>query len=261
MTQPQLQDLLSAVARGELSIAEALDRLRSLPFENLPFATLDHHRSLRCGHAEVIFCAGKTTEQVCEIGRRLSANNRATLATRASAEQLEAMARNFSPVLIDRQARAALINPPPLLEPAAARPPIAVVSAGTSDAPVAAEAMITLRSMSAPSIAINDVGVAGLHRLLAHVPTLQNCCAIVAIAGMEGALPSVVGGLVACPVFAVPTSVGYGANLNGIATLLAMLNSCASNVTVVNIDNGFGAALSAALVHQQILKHAGAARG
>lgn len=255
MNPTQLQSLLTAVANGTLSIPDALTRLRSLPFENLPFATLDHHRSLRCGHAEVIFCSGKTTQQICKIAKRLSANNTPTLATRASTEQLDALKQNFPTALIDPTARAALVNPPPQLDPTPTRPPIAVVSAGTSDAPVAAEALITLRSMSVPVIAITDVGVAGLHRLLAHVPTLQNCCAIVAIAGMEGALPSVIGGLVPCPVFAVPTSVGYGANLAGLAPLLAMLNSCASNVTVVNIDNGFGAALTASLVHHQILKH------
>jgi len=251
----QIQRLLTEVARGECTIADALSRLRSLPFEQLPFATLDHHRSLRCGHAETIFCSGKTTEQVCEIAQRLSANENPVLATRASENQLDALFVDFPTALIDQTARAALINPPKLLDPSPTRPPVAVVSAGTADAPVAAEAMITLRSMSVPAIPITDVGIAGLHRLLHHVPTLQNCCTIVAIAGMEGALPSVVGGLVSCPVFAVPTSIGYGANLSGLAPLFAMLNSCASNVTVVNIDNGFGAALSASLVHHQILKH------
>jgi pyridinium-3,5-biscarboxylic acid mononucleotide synthase len=251
----QLQHLLNSVANGDLSARDALTRLRSLPFEQLPFATLDHHRSLRCGHGEVIFCAGKTTDQVCEIARKLSANNSAVLATRASENQLDALYLDFPTALIDEQAGAALINPPKLLDPSPTRPPVAVVSAGTSDGPVAAEAMITLRSMSVPAIPITDVGIAGLHRLLHHVPTLQNCCAIVAIAGMEGALPSVVGGLVGCPVFAVPTSVGYGANLSGLAPLFAMLNSCASNVSVVNIDNGFGAALSASLVHHQILSY------
>jgi hypothetical protein len=251
----QLRHLLSSVANGECSIPAALARLRSLPFEELPFATLDHHRSIRCGHAEVIFCSGKTTEQVCEIAKRLSANNDPVLATRTSENQLDALFVDFPTALIDPIAHAALINPPKLLDPSPTRPPVAIISAGTSDAPVAAEALITLRSMSVPAIPITDVGIAGLQRLLHHVPTLQNCCAVVAIAGMEGALPSVVGGLVACPVFAVPTSVGYGANLSGLAPLFAMLNSCASNVTVVNIDNGFGAALSASLVHHQILRH------
>ena len=255
MTTDHLKSLLTALARGELSVSDALLRLRSLPFENLPFATLDHHRSLRCGHAEVIFAAGKSPDQLIAIAKKLSSNTTPILATRANLEQLEALQKNFPAALIDPTAKAALINPPRPIDPAANRPPVAVVSAGTSDSPIAAEALITLRSMSTPTINITDVGVAGLHRLLPHVPALQNCCAIVAIAGMEGALPSVIGGLVSCPVFAVPTSVGYGANLNGLTPLLAMLNSCASNVTVVNIDNGFGAALSASLVHHQILKH------
>jgi len=255
VTPEQLKSLLSSVARGQTSIPDALSSLRSLPFENLPFATLDHHRSLRCGHSEVIFCSGKTTDQLRQIAQKLSAGHSPILATRASDEQLSALQLDFPAALIDKAARAALINPPEQPAPSPTRPAVAVVSAGTSDSPVAAEALLTLRSMSVPSIPIADVGIAGLHRLLAHVPTLQNCCAIVAIAGMEGALPSVVGGLVACPVFAVPTSVGYGANLSGLAPLFAMLNSCASNVTVVNIDNGFGAALSASLVHHQILRH------
>jgi NCAIR mutase (PurE)-related protein len=255
VTTDHLTQLLRSVASGQTTINDALSRLRSLPFENLPFATLDHHRSLRCGHSEVIFCSGKTTTQLLEIATRLSADAKTVLATRASPDQLQALQENFPNALIDPIARAALINPPMLLDPSPSRPPIAIISAGTSDAPIAAEALITLRSMSVPAIQITDVGIAGLHRLLHHVPTLQSCCAIVAIAGMEGALPSVIGGLVPCPVFAVPTSIGYGANLAGLTPLLAMLNSCASNVTVVNIDNGFGAALSASLVHHQILKH------
>lgn len=257
MSPEQLQLLLSDVARGKLSIPNALQRLRSLPFEQLPFATLDHHRSLRCGHAETIFCSGKTTDQVRQIAKKLAANNTPILATRANDEQLTTLQADFPNALIDHPARAALINPPEQPAPSPTRPPVAVVSAGTSDSPVAAEALITLRSASVPAIPITDVGIAGLHRLLAHVPTLQNCCAIVAIAGMEGALPSVIGGLVSCPVFAVPTSVGYGANLSGLAPLLAMLNSCSSNISVLNIDNGFGAALCASLVHHQILKHVG----
>ncbi len=255
MDKDQIQRLLTSVARGECTIPDALSRLRSLPFEELPFATLDHHRSIRCGHPEVIFCSGKTPQQVVEIASRLSESSGRVLATRASPEHLNHLQKAFPSALIDPTAHAALINPREPLDPSPTRPPVAIISAGTSDAPVAAEALITLRSMSVPAIPITDVGIAGLHRLLHHLPTLQNCCAIVAIAGMEGALPSVVGGLVACPVFAVPTSVGYGANLSGLAPLFAMLNSCASNVTVVNIDNGFGAALSASLVHHQILRH------
>ena len=147
----QLASLLGAVADGKISIPEALSRLRTLPFENLSFATLDHHRSLRCGHAEVIYCSGKTTQQVCEIAGRLSANNAPTLATRASMEQLDALKHAFPAAVIDPTAHAALVNPPPQVDPSPTRPPIAVVSAGTSDAPIAAEALITLRSMSVPT--------------------------------------------------------------------------------------------------------------
>jgi NCAIR mutase (PurE)-related protein len=153
-------------------------------------------------------------------------------------------------VIVNDLARAVLVNPPAEINPGEGA--VAVVSAGTADAPVAEEALLTLRSIGAPSHQMCDVGVSGLHRLLKHVPTLQGCCAIVVVAGMEGALPSVVGGLVGCPVFAVPTSVGYGASFGGVAALLGMLNSCASNVTVVNIDNGFGAAFAAGLVWQQV---------
>jgi NCAIR mutase (PurE)-related protein len=203
----RLQQLLTALASGEITVTEAISRLRTLPFEQLPFATLDHHRSLRCGHPEVIFCAGKTPEQVVEIAAKLAKDGEKVLATRASGEHLNALHQEFPQATIDPVARAALINPPALIDPSPSRPPIAVVSAGTSDSPVAAEALITLRSMSVPSIPITDVGIAGLHRLLASPADIaKSCCAIVAIAGMEGALPSVIGGLVPCPVFAVPTS-------------------------------------------------------
>jgi len=224
-----------------------------MPFEQLPFATVDHHRALRCGHPEVVFCPGKTVEQVVEIARRLAQNEGRVLATRASAQQIEALRGAFPAASINEAARTVLINPPP--EDAEANgAAVAVVCAGTADLPVAEEAMMTLRSMGVPTRRICDVGVSGVHRLLSHVSSLQQCCAVVVVAGMEGALPSVVGGLVACPVFAVPTSIGYGASLGGLTALLAMLNSCASNVTVVNIDNGFGAAFSAALVYQQIAR-------
>jgi NCAIR mutase (PurE)-related protein len=252
MNPSHIQQLLAQVASSEVSVADALERLRSLPFENLPYATLDHHRSIRCGHPEVIFCPSKTPEQVVEIARRLSANGSAVLATRASADQIAAVeAAGFANLVIDRTARGILINPP-TAEPDVSTPPVLVISAGTADGPVAAEAMLTLRAMAVRAHQISDVGVSGLHRILAHVQTLQRACAIVVVAGMEGALPSVVGGLVACPVFAVPTSVGYGASFNGLAALLGMLNSCAASVTVSNIDNGFGAAYSAALVFKQV---------
>lgn len=239
------------MAAGKASVDEALERLRRLPFEELPFATVDHHRGIRCGQPEVIFCQGKTTEQVLAIAGRLAAAGTTVLGTRASAEQLQAMQGLSQDVTIDAAARAFVINPPAAHEPEAAR--VLVISAGTADQPVAAEALLTLRAMDVPARQIVDVGVAGLHRLLAHVETLQKACAIVVVAGMEGALPSVVGGLVACPVFAVPTSVGYGASFGGLAALLGMLNSCASSVSVVNIDNGFGGGFCAGMVYKQVV--------
>ena len=251
----QLTQVLNGVADQTVSIEDALKRLRSLPFEQLPFATLDHHRAIRCGHPEVIFCPGKTVEHVVEIGRRLAQHGNGVLATRASAEQIAALRETFPNSAISESGRIVLINPTPETPvPEDGKPHVTLIAAGTADLPVAEEAKMTLRAMQVPTQTIFDVGVAGLHRLLNHVPTIQASCAVVVVAGMEGALPSVVGGLVACPVFAAPTSVGYGASMGGLAALLGMLNSCSSSVTVVNIDNGFGAAFSAALVYKQIMR-------
>jgi NCAIR mutase (PurE)-related protein len=248
----QLRELLHAVASQQTSVEQAISRLKRLPFERLEFATLDHHRALRCGHPEVIFCPGKTAPQVVEIATRLSAGGSPVLATRASPEQLAALRSAFRQGLFSDPGRCMLLNSPP--EPNDSSPHVALISAGTSDTPVAEEAAMTFRSMRTPIRRLTDVGVSGLHRLLSQLDVIQGACAAVVIAGMEGALPSVVGGLASCPVFAVPTSVGYGASLGGLAALLGMLNSCASNVSVVNIDNGFGAAFSASLVHQHAAK-------
>ena len=253
MNVDQLKQLLEAVAAGQTPVADAVSRLRSLPFENLPFATVDHHRAIRCGQAEVVFCQGKTVPQVLQIAERLAADGAAVLGTRADDAQRAAMRERFDAIEIHDAARAFVVNPPSPVE--VAHGGVLVLSAGTSDFPVAEEAMVTLRAFGVPATAIHDVGVAGLHRLLPHVPAMQAACAIVVVAGMEGALPSVVGGLVGCPVFAVPTGVGYGASFGGIAALLGMLNSCSSNVSVVNIDNGFGAAYSAAAVYRQVAAH------
>jgi NCAIR mutase (PurE)-related protein len=254
-----LKSLLERVARGELRVEGALERLRALPFERLPFATVDHHRALRCGCPEVVFCPGKTAGQVVEIARRLAAGGGTALATRAAEEQRAALVAEFGErAVVNELGRVVLVEnlkseiSDLRSEISDAAGPVGVICAGTSDLPVAEEAAMTLRAMRVPCERIHDVGVSGLHRLLAHVETLQRCCALVVIAGMEGALPSVVGGLVACPVFAVPTSVGYGASFSGVAALLGMLNSCASNVSVVNIDNGFGAAYSAGLVWKRV---------
>lgn len=253
MNVDQLKQLLEAVAAGQTPVADAVSRLRSLPFENLPFATVDHHRAIRCGQAEVVFCQGKTVQQVLQIVERLTSGGAAVLGTRADDAQRAAMRERFDAIEIHDAARAFVVNPPSPVE--AARGGVLVMSAGTSDFPVAAEALVTLRAFGVPATAIHDVGVAGLHRLLPHVPAMQGACAIVVVAGMEGALPTVVGGLVGCPVFAVPTGVGYGASFGGVAALLGMLNSCSSNVSVVNIDNGFGAAYSAAAVYRQVAEH------
>jgi len=249
--------LLDDVRRGAVEIDEAIERLRRMPFEQLPHATLDHHRAIRCGHPEVIFCQGKTAEQVVSIARHLSAGGQTVLGTRASDGQRAAVRQAFAQADINELARTVLINAPQvdMAAGAGSTPPVLVICAGTADLPVAEEAMTTLRAMGVPAHRITDVGVSGLHRLLAHVETLQRACAIVVVAGMEGALPSVVGGLVACPVFAVPTSVGYGANFGGLSALLTMLNSCASNIATVNIDNGFGGAFAAALVYKQVVRY------
>lgn len=252
MDSEQLRRLLVSLQQGQLDLEQVMGQLRRLPFESLPFANLDHHRAMRCGHAEVIFCPGKSVQQVLGIAQRLSAAGQAVLATRASDDQLAAIATQFPAALISHVAHTAILNDPGAGEAPSGVRPVGVVCAGTADIPVAEEALVTLRAMRVPSVKIVDVGIAGLHRLLHHVEWLQSCCALVVCAGMEGALPSVVAGLVACPVYAVPTSVGYGASLGGIAALLGMLNSCASNVSVVNIDNGFGAAYCAGVVFKQV---------
>ena len=251
MNSAALLELLTAVAAQGISIPDAMGRLKHLPYEQLPFATVDHHRALRCGHPEVIFSPGKTADQVVEIARRLADAGNPVLATRLSEPQLSALRGAFDTIAFSEAGRVALVNPPEPIEPVTGESCVVLISAGTADGPVAEEAYMTLRSMRVPARRLTDVGVSGLHRLLGQLDILQDASAVVVAAGMEGALPSVVGGLVACPVFAVPTSVGYGASFNGLAALLGMLNSCASNVSVVNIDNGFGAAFSAALVCRQ----------
>jgi pyridinium-3,5-biscarboxylic acid mononucleotide synthase len=257
MDQNQLRDLLSAVQNGQTNIDQAFEQLRKLPFESLGYANIDHHRAARCGSTEVVFCPGKTVQQVLGIVSRLAASGQRVLATRASEPQLDALGQQFPDAILNPTARAAIINETalPVSEPNGDGAPfVAVLSAGTADTPVADEAAFTLRYMQVPTKRIMDVGVSGLHRLLAHIEPVQQACAVIVVAGMEGALPSVVGGLVGSPVFAVPTSIGYGASFGGLAAMLGMLNSCASNVSVVNIDNGFGAAYCAGKVYQQVMK-------
>lgn len=253
MDQAQVRQLLERLAAGEVTVDAAIDNLRSLPFEDLGFAQLDHHRALRWGFPEVIFCAGKTPGQVATIVERLAARSSRLLGTRASLEQFDAARQDVPDLQYHALARCIWLDRAPLRE---RQPGIVIASAGTSDLPVVEEAALTVTLMGHAATRIVDVGVAGLHRLLPHIPTLQQANVVIVVAGMEGALASVVGGLTDAPVIAVPTSVGYGAAFGGLAALLAMLNSCASGVAVVNIDNGYGAGHLAALINSRIAKEA-----
>jgi NCAIR mutase (PurE)-related protein len=254
MNESELHELLTAVAGGTVSPEKAVQRLKHLPFEDLDFAKVDHHRALRQGYAEVIFAKGKAPAQVAEIVRamlRHKGSQQNVLVTRADAKTFAAV-RRANPT-IGRAARFHPLSGVITIERSAeisGKGVICVVSAGTSDIPVAEEALLTGRMMGNRMEHLYDVGVAGIHRLLEHRGELTSARVVICVAGMEGALPSVVGGLVAAPVIAVPTSVGYGASFGGVAALLGMLNSCASNVTVVNIDNGFGAACVASCINR-----------
>ena len=246
MIRDRVLALLRQVADGRLDINAALDRLARDPVETLPFATIDHHRALRQGYPEVILGQGKTTEQILTIAERIGARGEGFLVTRASADALASLREVFPVVEVNALGRCAYLPP---AEPAPlGRGTILIVTAGTSDLPVAEEAAVTARALGNTVDRLTDVGVAGIHRVLAGAETLTSASVVIVIAGMDGALPSVVGGLVAAPVIAVPTSVGYGASFGGVAALLAALNSCASGVTVVNIDNGFGAAVAASRI-------------
>jgi NCAIR mutase (PurE)-related protein len=247
MDQDQLRLLLEQVRAGAVEIDAALDRLRHMPFEDLGFAKVDHHRALRHGMPEVVFGLGKTADQVSSIAASLLAKEQNVLLTRLTAEVAERLQREhpggeYFPASgalrfwRDRSVRG--------------KGKIAVVCAGTSDLPVTEEAEVTAEVMGNEVDAIHDVGIAGIHRLMHHRERLCEARVVIVCAGMEGALPSVIGGLVMAPVIAVPTSVGYGASFHGLAALLGMLNSCASNVTVVNIDNGFGAGYAASLINR-----------
>jgi NCAIR mutase (PurE)-related protein len=244
VTPAQVEALLVEVAAGHLTPESALRRLRHLPFEELPFARVDHHRHLRQGQPEVVFCAGKTVDQVVAICERLAERAGSFLGTRATEEMASALRARFDGLEWNPLGRTAYLPGP--AHPVTGR--ILVVSAGTSDLPVAEEAAVTGAAFGHGVERLVDVGVAGIHRLLSEKERLAEADVLIVVAGMEGALPSVVGGLVGAPVIAVPTSVGYGASFGGLAALLAMLNSCAAGVTVVNIDNGFGAAAAASRI-------------
>jgi len=239
----QVRKLLSQVKAGRLSVDDAAARLKDLPFAELGYATLDHHRALRFGFPEVVLGEPKTADQVVGIVEALAARKQPVLVTRLQPDKAEALLRRFPKGAYHPVARIFHLKQGRMR---AGR--VTVVTAGTSDIPVAEEAALTAEAMGATVIRVNDVGVAGIHRLLAKRELIQSAHAVVVVAGMEGALASAVGGLVGIPVVAVPTSVGYGANFKGVSALLAMLNSCASNVATVNIDNGFGAGFYAALV-------------
>jgi NCAIR mutase (PurE)-related protein len=248
MGEDQLRILFEQVRTGAVGIDHAIERMRHMPFEDLGFAKLDHHRALRHGMPEVVFAKGKTPEQVVAIAERLLEHSPNVLITRADRECAAMVTGNlpdaeYFPLSgVVRFWRDRTLN---------GKGKIAVVCAGTSDMPVAEEAQLTGEVMGNEVDTINDIGVAGIHRLMHYRERLCQARVIVVCAGMEGALPSAIGGLVSCPVIAVPTSVGYGASFNGLAALLGMLNSCASNVTVVNIDNGFGAGYVASLINRQ----------
>lgn len=247
MNADSVRKLLEEVRSGTVSPDQAVERLRHLPFEDLGFAKIDHHRTLRVGMPEVVFCQGKTAAQVASIFERLSKHKNNVLATRASAEQFAAVKKKVRHARYEATARAIVLLRDPKRY---GKGLITVVSAGTSDIPVAEEAVVTARLMGNEVESLYDVGVAGIHRLLAHREALTRSRVVIVCAGMEGALPSVVGGLVGVPVIAVPTSVGYGAAFQGMAALLGMMNSCASNVSVVNIDNGFGGGYVASLINR-----------
>lgn len=247
MEKEKIVKILKRVKEGKLSVEEAINEFKKLPFEDMGFAHLDHHRALRLGFPEVIFAQGKTPEQVKKLAKKIVEEGARLLITRANGEHYRAIKNEIPGAQFNELAHTIYRGKPKKVK---GKGPILVIAAGTSDLPVAEEAKVTAEMMANEVIPIYDIGVAGIHRLLDKVETLQKASVIIVVAGMEGALASVVGGLVGKPIIAVPTSIGYGASFGGLAALLAMLNSCAPNVTVVNIDNGFGAAYVASLINR-----------
>jgi NCAIR mutase (PurE)-related protein len=249
MNQKELKAMLGAIRAGDLTVDEGVERLRDLPFEDAGDALIDHHRTLRQGVPETILGEGKTAEQIASIVARMAVRGDNVLVTRMAGEKAELLCNNHPGGEYDPLARTFTLVQKPLED--LGRGMVLVVCAGTSDLAVAREAAVTARMFQNRVTEIADVGVAGLHRLLAHAPVLREATVVIVVAGMEGALPSVIGGLVAAPVIAVPTSIGYGSAFGGVAALLGMLNSCAGGVTVVNIDNGFGAAFAATRINRR----------
>lgn len=246
MRRERVRDVLHQVADGALDVPQALDALSFEPVDSLDFATIDHHRALRQGFPEVIYGAGKTADQICDIAARIAGRGDSVLVTRIAPEAAAQLQSSLDAVELNAVARTAYRQGTDA--PRCGNGTVAIVTAGTSDLPVAEEAAVTLGALGDVASRITDVGVAGIHRVLARRAELTAASVVIVIAGMDGALASVVGGLVAAPVIAVPTSVGYGASFHGVAALLTMLNSCAAGVTVVNIDNGFGAAVAASRI-------------
>ncbi len=247
MNKDHLKNILAGVKNGDIAIDEALHRLRSLPYDDLDFARLDTHRELRTGFPEVIFCQGKTVEQITEIVDRLAAKTGPILATKAEREVYDAIRAQRDDAVYHDKAKIVVIGQPRAKKHDR---PIVIVCAGTADLPVVEEAAVTAKAMGNVVERLHDVGVAGMHRILDEREKLYTAGVIIVVAGMEGALASVVGGLVDRPVIAVPTSVGYGASFDGLAALLTMLNCCAPGVAVVNIDNGFGAGYYASMINR-----------
>jgi len=243
MNETKIKRILEKLSAGKMKSAEAFEEIKHLPFEDIEFAKIDHHRSIRTGIPEVIFAPGKTTDQIIKIAERMTKAGSDIVISRADKSVYEKIRRHFKSAIYNESARMILMKKKKAK--AKSGKYVAVVSAGTSDINVAEEAAITVEAFCGRVERIYDVGVAGIHRLLAFQDKLRKAAVIIVVAGMEGALPSVVGGLVSAPIIAVPTSIGYGASFGGIAALLAMLNSCAPGITVVNIDNGFGAAMAA----------------
>lgn len=249
MNVREVEKLLNDVKNGETSVDKAMEVLKNFPYTDLGFARIDHHREMRTGYPEIIYCAGKTVEQVKEIVRVMSERENNVIGTRANQEMYDAVKTIIPSAVYYQMARIISVQKK---KPETPESSIAIITAGTSDMPVAEEAAITAELLGNKVIRIYDAGVAGIHRLVDKLPEIRSCRVVVVIAGMEGALASVVGGLVDKPVIAVPTSVGYGANFGGISALLAMLTSCSTGVTVVNIDNGFGAGFSASMINKMV---------
>jgi len=247
MTRNDIENLLKEVKTGEKSVEEALDVLKNFPYTDLGFARIDHHREIRTGYPEIVYCAGKTVAQVAAIFDVMHKREDNIIGTRADEIMYREISRNIPEAVYYEVARIISIRKK---VPPSPDTRIAVITAGTSDMPVAEEAAVTAELLGNNVLRIYDAGVAGIHRLVDKLPEIRKCRVIIVIAGMEGALASVVGGLVNIPVIAVPTSVGYGASFGGISALLAMLTSCSTGVTVVNIDNGFGAGFSASMINQ-----------